>query len=175
MLCVRQARRVQAKHHWMFYGRAASVLLFLRGPLSLCDNRQMITLAKEISITGELRTSEDLKVEGRIDGPLACEGAAVVISPGATVNGQVIARDITVCGCARGKLIATGVVDVRAHAVVTGQVISRRFVLRDGASFNGRVSPQQLEAALGIERSSRHQRDAEVKTTYVVPPEAAGV
>jgi cytoskeletal protein CcmA (bactofilin family) len=130
----------------------------------------MLTLGRSISITGELRTSEDLKVEGRIDGPLACEGAAVVISPGATVTGQIIARDITICGCARGQLIATGVVDVRAHAVVTGQVIARRFVLRDGASFNGRVSPQQLEAALGIARFNRRQRDVDFKTPDVVPP-----
>ncbi len=171
---VRQARRVLARHPDVLWSSRLRTLCFKR--TSLCDNHPlMITLAKSISITGELWTSEDLKVEGRIDGPLACEGAAVVISPGATVNGQIIARDITVCGCARGKLIATGVVDVRAHAVVTGQVISRRFVLRDGASFNGRVSPQQLEAALGIVRSSQRQRDAEVNTTYVVPPEAAGV
>ncbi len=135
----------------------------------------MLTLARSISITGELRTSEDLKVEGQIDGPLACEGAAVVISPGATVTGQIIARDITVCGCARGQLIATGVVDIRPHAIVSGQVIARRFVLRDGALFNGRVSPQQLEAALRIARANQRQDDVQFKTTYAVPPEAAGV
>lgn len=153
---------------------AASTLLF-HPDLSPCNNRLMVTLAKSISITGELRTSDDLKVEGRIDGPLACDGAAVVISPGATVTGQIVARDITVCGCAQGQLIATGVVDVRPHAIVTGLVIARRFVLRDGASFNGRVSPQRLEAALGIARANQRQRDAQFKTTYVVPPEAASV
>jgi hypothetical protein len=44
---------------------------------------------------------------------------------------------------------------------VTAQVIARSFVLDGGASFNGRVSPQQLDAALGVARYNRRQRERE--------------
>jgi cytoskeletal protein CcmA (bactofilin family) len=126
----------------------------------------MSTLGKSIAVKGEVHSSEDLTVEGRLDGPIACEGSAVIIAPCAKVTGQIIARNITVFGSASGQLIATGKVDVRAEAVVTGQVIAPKFVLDGAASFNGRVSPQQLEAALGVARYNRRQRDTEsVETT----------
>ena len=121
----------------------------------------MSTLGKSIAVKGEVHCSEDLTVEGRLEGPIACEGSAVIIARCATVTGQIIAQNITVFGSASGQLIATGKVDVRADAVVTGQVIARTFVLDGAASFNGRVSPQQLEAALGVARYNRRQREAE--------------
>ena len=120
----------------------------------------MNTLAKSISVKGELRAGDDLTVEGRIDGPISCENGSVVVSPSANVTGKIIARDITVFGCTAGQLIATDVVDVRPDATVTGQVISKRFILDPAALFNGRVSPQQLDAALEVARYQQRKRDS---------------
>ena len=58
----------------------------------------------------------------------------------AHVVGDVLARDITVFGRCAGQLVATDVVDLRAEATVTGRIVTRRFILTDGASFNGRPS-----------------------------------
>jgi cytoskeletal protein CcmA (bactofilin family) len=116
----------------------------------------MTTLGKAISVKGELRVLEDLTVEGRIEGPVWCENRAVTIASSAHVVGDVIARDITVFGRIAGQLLATDVVDVRAEATVTGRVVSKRFILNDGASFNGRAEPQHLETAF---RVARYQRE----------------
>ena len=118
----------------------------------------MSTLAKNISVKGELRTSDDLTVEGRIEGPVLCDGA-VTIAPSADVVGDVLARDITVFGRFAGQLVATDVVDVRADAIVTGRIVTRRFILTDGASFNGRAEPQHLEAALRVARFKEQKKD----------------
>ena len=124
-------------------------------------NHVMSTLGKSIAVKGEVQSAEDLTVEGRLDGPIACEGSAVVVARSAIVTGQIVARSITIFGRASGQLIATGLVDVRADAVVSGQVIAGRFVLDESASFNGRVSPQQLDAAITVARYNRRQRDVE--------------
>ena len=116
------------------------------------DNLIMSTLGSTIAVKGEVRASEDIIVEGRIDGPISCENGSVVISPSAHVTGTIIARDITVFGRTAGHLVATEVVDVRPDATVTGQVTSKRFILDAAAYFKGRVSPQQLDAALSIAR-----------------------
>jgi cytoskeletal protein CcmA (bactofilin family) len=129
----------------------------------------MSTFGKSLAIKGELRASEDLTVEGRVDGPILCEGSAVVIAGCASVTGQVIARNITVFGAANGQLIASGVVDVRADAAVTGQVIARRFVLDGNAYFKGRVSPERVEAALGVARFNQRQRDQELAEGEATP------
>jgi cytoskeletal protein CcmA (bactofilin family) len=122
----------------------------------------MSTLGKSIAVKGEVRSAEDLTVEGRLDGPIACEGSAVVVARSAIVTGQIVARSITIFGRASGQLIATGVVDVRAEAVVSGQVIASQFVLDESASFNGRVSPQHLEAAIKVASYNRRQRDVDL-------------
>ena len=104
---------------------------------------------------------EDLTLEGRVEGPISCDGFAVTIGASAEVAGDVIARDITVFGRSSGRLIATEVVDLRVDADVSGQILAKRFILNDGAVFNGRAEPQHLEAAL---RVARYQQKKDVDT-----------
>ncbi len=125
----------------------------------------MSRLGKTIVLKGELRSSEDLTLEGRFDGPITCENAAVVLTATAIVTGSIIARDITVFGRIAGKLVATERVTIRREAEVTGQVVSKRFVLDDDALFNGRVKPQHLDAVLGIARYEQRKRDAAAATS----------
>ena len=125
----------------------------------------MFSLGKTIFVKGELRASEDITVEGRIDGPISCENSAVVVASSADVTGNIIARDITVFGRIAGQLIASEVVDVRPDATVTGQIIAKRFILDVDALFNGRAAPQQLEAALHVAKYQQRQRDSEAGET----------
>jgi cytoskeletal protein CcmA (bactofilin family) len=120
----------------------------------------MNSLGKTLVLKGELWSSEDITLEGRVDGPITCENAAVVLAPTAIVTGSIIARDITVFGRIAGQLVATERVTIRRDAEVTGQVVSKRFVLDDDALFNGRVKPQHLDAVLGIARYEQRKRDA---------------
>ena len=122
----------------------------------------MSLLGKTIVVKGELRSSEDLTIEGRINGSITCEGGAVVVTSEAAVTGDVIARDITVFGRSQGQLIATEVVDVRSGATVTGTAMSKQFILHDGAHFTGRVEPQHLDAALRVAKFHQQKRDKEL-------------
>ena len=119
----------------------------------------MGVFGRNVTVKGEVRSTEDLTVEGRIEGPLTCEDCAVIVAPGASIMGDVIARDLTILGRLEGQMIATDVVDVRAGAVVTGQVMSKSFILNDGADFAGRVEPQHLEAALRVAKFHQRKRD----------------
>ena len=120
----------------------------------------MSTLGRTIIVAGELLAKENITIEGRVDGPVWCEGFAVTVAAGGELTGDIIARDITVLGRTTGQLIATDVVDVRPSGVVSGKVLSRRFILHDGANFKGRVEPQHLEAAIGVARFHQQKRDA---------------
>jgi cytoskeletal protein CcmA (bactofilin family) len=122
---------------------------------------RMTTFGKTLCLRGELRSAEDLQIDGRIEGPLSCEGVAVTISAAADVTGEIVARDITVFGRTSGRLIATEVVDLRPEANVSGTVIALRFILDPQAAFSGRVEPQHLEAAVRIARYEQRKRDAQ--------------
>ena len=86
------------------------------------------------------------------EGPVWCEDKAVTIASTADVVGDIMARDITVFGKTAGQLLATDVVDVRAEATVTGRVVSKRFILNEGARFNGRAEPQHVDTAFRVAR-----------------------
>ena len=112
-----------------------------------------------LAIKGELRSSTDITIEGRVEGAIVCEGCVVVIAASAKVTADILARDVTVLGQATGQVIATEVVQVAEGAHLDGRVISRRFILADGAIFNGRVEPQHLEAALSVARFRQRKQE----------------
>jgi cytoskeletal protein CcmA (bactofilin family) len=120
----------------------------------------MGVFGRTIEIKGQVFSNEDLTIEGRIDGSLTCEGAAVIVMEAASVNGDIIARDLTVLGRVDGQMIATDVVHVRSGAVVTGQVMAKNFILNDGGNFVGRVEPQHLEAALRVAKFQQRRKDS---------------
>ena len=117
-------------------------------------------IGKGTSVRGEVRATEDLTIEGRIEGLVLCEHHAVVVEASAQVTGDIIARDITVFGQTAGQLVATDTVDVRAGATVKGTVVSTRFILSPESTVEGRVEPQHLEAALRVARFEQKKRDA---------------
>jgi cytoskeletal protein CcmA (bactofilin family) len=119
----------------------------------------MAVVGEGVFIRGEILASGDLTIEGRVEGPVLCEAGAVTIAPGGHLAGSAVARDITVYGTVDGTLVASEVVDIRSDATVTGRVVATRFILTDGASFNGSAEPQHLEAALRVARHRHHVRE----------------
>jgi cytoskeletal protein CcmA (bactofilin family) len=115
---------------------------------------------KSVVIKGEVRASEDLTVEGLVEGPVTCGDFAVTVAEGGSIVGDVIARDITVSGRSAGQLIATEVVELKATSDATGHVLAPRFILQNGATFHGRVEPQHLDAALRVAEFRHKQRGA---------------
>ena len=119
----------------------------------------MSVFGRTIKITGEIHTSGELTLEGHVTGPIVCDAGTVTLAVSSVIEGDVLAGDITVFGRAAGQLIATDVVDIRPGAVVAGAVIAPRLILHDGATFNGRVDPKRLDAALSVARFQQKQRD----------------
>lgn len=110
---------------------------------------------RTIAIRGSIDCVEDILVEGRIDGHIWNEHHAVTVAADAAVNGDIVARVIVVRGEVEGTMMATARVDVMDEARVSGRVVSPRFMLADGAQFNGKVEPQHVETAM---RVARHRR-----------------
>jgi len=120
----------------------------------------MSVIGKSIHISGEVRSSSDLTIEGEVTGPVICEGVNVTLTATATVTGDVIGGEITVFGRSSGQLIATGVVDVRAGATVEGTIIAPRLILHDGGRVNGVVDPKKVDAAMSVMKFQQKKRDA---------------
>ena len=120
----------------------------------------MTRIGPTVLVRGEVSSTDDLEVEGRIEGSVWCEGQAITISPTATIDGDIVGRDITVAGRVTGTLLATDVVELRTTANVQGRIVSTRLILHEGGTFHGEVRPQRVRAALTV---ARHRRSSHRK------------
>ena len=107
----------------------------------------MVRLDQSIVVRGEIRSTDNLTIEGIVEGPVWNEGLGVTVAAGATIIGEIVARDITVFGTVSGTLRASMVVDIRESGRVSGQVISGRLILADGAWFSGTAQQDQTYEA----------------------------
>lgn len=112
---------------------------------------------RTVNVSGNVECVEDLLIEGRIDGNVWNENHIVTVAPGATVVGDIVARQISVQGAVEGTLMATERVEIVSEGRVTGRVLSKTFLLVDGAVFNGKAEPQHLDAALKVARHRRSE------------------
>jgi cytoskeletal protein CcmA (bactofilin family) len=103
-------------------------------------------IGKSVVVRGELSGSEDLFVDGEVEGSIELRGNSLTIGPNGRVRANVNARDIVVQGKVDGNLRATDRVDLKKSALVTGDIITQRIAIEDGAFFKGSVDIQRQEA-----------------------------
>jgi len=104
--------------------------------------------AKEISqanigisvfVKGELTASEDLMVDGRVEGRIDLPDHALTIGPNANIQADIIARVVTVFGAVVGGITARDKVDIRRGGSLNGDLSCTRIAIQEGAHFCGRV------------------------------------
>src|ERR1700761_2893949 len=83
-------------------------------------------IGKSVRIHGELTGSEDLFLDGEIEGTVALAESRFTVGPNARVFADVQARDIIVFGRIEGNVTATGRVELRQGASVVGNINSQR-------------------------------------------------
>jgi cytoskeletal protein CcmA (bactofilin family) len=98
-----------------------------------------------IVISGEVKASEDLTIEGRVEGTIELTGHALTVGPNAKTHAVVKARSIVVWGELEGDVTASESLDVRATASVKGDVVSPRLAVADGARILGHLDIHRAE------------------------------
>ncbi len=98
-----------------------------------------------IVIKGQISASEDLFVAGRVEGNIRMDAGVLTVGPGAEVVGEIAAPSAVVNGRIKGNLAVTERLDVRATAVIRGNLSSPALVLADGAEVTGRVDMPVLK------------------------------
>jgi cytoskeletal protein CcmA (bactofilin family) len=94
-------------------------------------------------IRGEVKGSEDLIVDGRLEGTISLSEGRLTIGPNANVIADLSAKDVLIMGQVHGNIVATGRVELRAGCVVEGDVRALRLAVEDNAVFRGKVDLTQ--------------------------------
>jgi cytoskeletal protein CcmA (bactofilin family) len=112
------------------------------------------SISQGIRIKGEVTGSEDLYVDGLVDGKLSLANGSLTIGPNGTVKADVIAREVIVRGRIDGKVTGRDKVQLMGTAQVTGEVQTDRLAIEEGALLRGKVEAGKLASKAAATASS---------------------
>ena len=108
--------------------------------------RDKVNIGKSVVIKGELSGSEDLTIEGHVEGRIELRDNVLTIGPNGKIRAEVFAKAVIVLGEVVGNVTASEKVDIRDNGSVDGDIISPRVAIAEGAHFRGSVDMQRAGA-----------------------------
>ncbi len=118
-------------------------------------------IASSVSITGDVRFSGTLRVDGKIDGKISVlegETGTVVLSRGSVINGPIHTTNLIVDGNVNGNVNVLERVDCRSNARINGHVKYGMINISEGALIEGRCT-QRAEVEQSRAREASHSSD----------------
>jgi cytoskeletal protein CcmA (bactofilin family) len=95
-------------------------------------------LGPTLEIEGEIEGSEDLVIQGKVNGRIVSKKALTIDQTG-DVNATVTTEALAVSGRLNGNVEASDKVEIRREGTMIGDIKAPRVVIADGAKFKGRV------------------------------------
>src|ERR1700730_7741844 len=117
--------------------------------------KDIVNIGKSVVIKGELNGSEDLTIEGHVEGTIQLREHVLTIGPNGRIKAQVFAKSVIVLGEVTGNVTASDKVDIRDAGSVDGDIISPRVAIAEGAHFRGSVDMQRKPGQATPKRDTR--------------------
>ena len=95
-------------------------------------------LSSGIEITGSIRFSNDMIVDGKIEGEITSDKGRVTIGENAVIKGDVSAGEVKVYGKVEGKITSERC-ELKDKSRINGDIKSKVFSMEEGASLSGRT------------------------------------
>jgi len=107
-------------------------------------------IGKSVVIKGDLSGSEDLYVDGQVEGSISLKNNSLTVGPHGQIKASVEAKGLIVQGKLEGNVQASDRVELRKTAVVTGDISTQRISIEEGAYLKGKIDIQgRAEKAAG--------------------------
>ena len=108
-------------------------------------------LSPDLTITGNLRTTGDIQIEGTVEGDIRAH--LLTVGEGATVKGEIVADDVVINGRIVGRVRGLKV-RLTSTARVEGDIIHKTIAIESGAHFEGSVQRQEDPLSNGGTKSA---------------------
>jgi cytoskeletal protein CcmA (bactofilin family) len=106
---------------------------------------EQATIGRSLVIKGEVSGTESLYIDGRIEGAVNFAGHRVTIGGNGSVEANISAREVVIIGEVQGNIQCTDRLDIRSEGSLTGDVITQRISVEDGAVLKGGVQIRSVE------------------------------
>ena len=120
--------------------------------------QEAASIGKSIVIRGEVSGSEDLTIEGQIDGKIELRDHILSVGSSGRVQAHIVAKAIVVHGQVTGNLTAAEKIEIREHGVVEGDIVAPRVAIADGAKFRGSIDMRSEEPSTATDRAAKARK-----------------
>jgi cytoskeletal protein CcmA (bactofilin family) len=129
--------------------------------------RSTVNIGKSVVIKGELNGSEDLTIEGQVEGKIELRQNVLTIGPNGKIKAQLFAKSVIILGEVVGNVTATEKVDIRDNGSVDGDIASPRVAIAEGAHFRGSIDMQRGATKATESKSEQKSASASQSTQTV--------
>lgn len=135
-------------------------------PKNITGSMEQATIGRSLVIKGDISGAESLYIDGRVEGTINFTDSRVTIGRNAVIVANVTAKEVVVMGTVTGNIHCTDRLDIRSEGTVTGDVVTPRVCIEDGALVKGSVEVR-------TEKKQAAQPQHEKPQTQTKPVEAA--
>ncbi len=100
------------------------------------ENSTINLISNGTDITGDIKSSGDIRIDGTLTGNLSTKGK-VVIGPTGKVSGEVICKNSEVSGIVEGKIQVAQLLNLKASSKILGDISTSKLSIEPGAKFSG--------------------------------------
>jgi cytoskeletal protein CcmA (bactofilin family) len=111
-------------------------------------------IGRSVTVKGELSGSEDLFIDGQVEGTIELRGNNLTIGPHGEVKANVNAKDVVVQGKLEGNIQASERAELKKSAVAVGDILTQRVAIEEGAYFKGKIEVQK-DARPGVQAAGK--------------------
>src|SRR6267154_6037880 len=108
-------------------------------PLGATGDRATARLGSSLHVKGEITGSEDLLIDGSVEGLIQLDERKLIVGTTAKVTADIIAREVVVFGNVKGNLRAKDRIEIKKDGSVNGDLTTSRIMIEDGAYFKGSI------------------------------------
>src|ERR1051326_4724978 len=105
--------------------------------------RAVAHIGKSVLVRGELSGSEDLYIDGQVEGTIELRDHNLTVGPNGRVDANVNAKEVILLGSVKGNIRASERVEIRKSGSLVGDLVSARVTIEDGAYFKGSIDIQK--------------------------------
>lgn len=131
-------------------------------PLSAAGSPvEQATIGRSLVIKGELTGAESLYIDGRIEGSITVAEHRVTVGRNGTVSANITAREVVIMGKVKGNIQCADRLDIRSEGALTGDVVTQRISVEDGAILKGSVQVRSVDTKNLQNRPAEPSKPAE--------------
>ena len=112
----------------------------------------MTTIGTSLVITGHVTSKEDITVHGQVNGQISMLEGTLMVAPTARIEADVDVTSVTIHGTMSGNIAAGQRVELTPTATVKGTLVAPAVVVREGATFNGKISVEKKGPAAAAKK-----------------------